>query len=137
MAGRSRRRRRSCAAPARRAPRRRLAAPPPLSPRLPPSRPPSQPPPLPPPLPSPAIPLSLAATALVVLRAQDGGGDAAAGVSAVVERHRAALHRAMSAMQAVVMQVNEEVRKLEAQLQQLQARPDGAPIATPHRHPPD
>ena len=51
-----------------------------------------------------------------MLRAQDGGGDAAAGVSAVVERHRAALHRAMSAMQAVVMQVNEEVRKLEAQL---------------------
>ena len=29
---------------------------------------------------------------------------------AIVDVHRAALHRAMSAMHAVVMQVNEEVR---------------------------
>ena len=36
--------------------------------------------------------------------------------TAIVDVHRAALHRAMSAMHAVVMQVNEEVRTLETQL---------------------
>ena len=40
--------------------------------------------------------------------------------TAIVDAHRASLHRAMSAMHAVVMQVNEEVRKLETQLQLLQ-----------------
>ena len=40
-------------------------------------------------------------------------GKAGCEESAIVDVHRASLHRAMSAMHAVVMQVNEEVRKLE------------------------
>ena len=47
-------------------------------------------------------------------------GKAGCEESAIVDVHRASLHRAMSAMHAVVMQVNEEVRKLETQLQLLQ-----------------
>ena len=41
--------------------------------------------------------------------------DAQCEETAIVDVHRAALHRAMSAMHAVVMQVNEEVRTLETQ----------------------
>ena len=51
---------------------------------------------------------------------QSGAPHAEAEETAIVDAHRAALHRAMIAVHAVVMQVNEEVRKLETQLQLLQ-----------------